>query len=101
KALGDVLLVRRENVDREMLTPDKTLQAGCTVVDAEQHEWRIEGDRGERVGRKTVALALFVAGGNHRHARGKGADRLPEVPAVEWPGAQPRRSWHHASIRIA
>src|SRR5215469_14232962 len=64
------------------------------MVDAEQHQWRLERHRRERICGKAVASASVVASRYHGDAGGEAAHRLPEVPAVELSGSELPRCYH-------
>ena len=80
--MRDVGLARAQNVHREMSCGTK---AGCrrrAVVEAPQHERRLERQCRERIDRKTLEATRRAASGHDRDAGGEPAERIAQVPCV-------------------
>ena len=75
EALGQRALALAQDVDREALGREKRAQAVGAPVEAEQDEWRVEGDRVERAGRDPDRFAPRVEAAGRR-AGGPGLLRL-------------------------
>ena len=76
------LLVGAQDVDRERRRGGELAQHLVAAVDGEQHQRRIERQRGDRVRGHAPLAAAGGAGGDHRHAGGEVAEDAPLGGAV-------------------
>ena len=79
----DMLLVRRQDMNRKVLGGHKRRSVRRLAVEAPQHHRRIERDRVEAVGRQADVLALHATRGDHRDAGGERAQGLAELLGID------------------
>ena len=89
---GDRLLALGEDVHGVPVALGEHLEAPRPLVDAHEHERRIERDRGERIGREAARASLPVECRHHGDPGQEGAERVPVVPQVERCVCHGRRS---------
>jgi hypothetical protein len=78
EALGQRLLVRRQDVDRVVRAGAERGHRAGRARQAPQHQRRRERHRVERVGREADQRAVGRARGDDGHAGGEHAERFPE-----------------------
>ena len=89
---GDRLLALGEDVHGVRVALGEHLEAPPPLVDAHEHERRIERDRGERIGGEAARASLPVERRHHGDPGQEGAERVPVVPQVERCVCHGRRS---------
>jgi hypothetical protein len=80
---GEVLLLFRQNVQREKIGLLKSRELKAVESDRRHHKRRVERERIERVDRQAVRRAVMGSGGQHANARGKSRTRAAEFVAGE------------------
>ncbi|MNV49753.1 hypothetical protein D3C71_1417180 [compost metagenome] len=66
--VGEAFLLGAENMHRPVPCSDEVLQAEGFLGETPQHQWRVQRNRVEAVGRETNGLAVATHGGDHGHA---------------------------------
>jgi hypothetical protein len=82
EALGEMGLVRTEDVHREAAGPVHGLLGAAVLVEAGQQHRRVHRQRRDRADRHAVVGAA-LGGGQHHHAAGEVADDPPEDRGVD------------------
>jgi hypothetical protein len=78
-----VLLLFAKDVDAEMRRAGEGGIAACSLVDAYQHQRRIERDRGKGVGGEALRCAFGIERRGHGDAGRKTAERSPQFSDIE------------------
>lgn len=82
KAVGQILLIDRENVDRVMAGLAEGLEIVRTVVQAPQHQRRLQGNGGEGIDRQPDRMTVRVDRRDDGDAGGKAAKGIAQGAGI-------------------
>jgi hypothetical protein len=76
------LMLGVQHIDRPASGRVQSRQASRLEVDTDQRQRRVEGHRGEGIGRQPDLASILAHGGDHRHPGREATKRVAQSPGV-------------------